>query len=167
MKGIFPGTFAPLTLGHLEMIERASKLCDVLYVAVAEEHGRPNSPFTLEERIDFIFKSTAFCKNIKVVSFSGLIVDFAQKLQVDVIIRGLRNSSDFDYEYQMAASNRHMTGIETVFLASSPKYVHISATLIRQIALNGRRLHDFVPKEIEQIVFERLNTKKNPPKKTN
>jgi len=160
MKALFPGTFAPLTLGHLEIIERGSKLFEVLYIAVAEEHGRPNSPFTLEERIDFIIKSTVSCKNIEIISFSGLAVDCAKKLNADVIIRGLRNSSDFDYEYQMAASNHQMTGIETLFLTASPKYIHISGTLIREIANNGRRLHDFVPKEIEKAVFDRLYNQK-------
>jgi len=156
-KALFPGTFNPPTLGHLEIIQRAGAFCDKLYVAIAETESKPASAFTIEEKISLLRTATKPFSYVEVIHFSGLTVDCAKELKADILVRGLRNGSDFDYEYQLALSNRQMTGIETVFLGASPHCAHISATLVREIAKQGRRLHGFVPESIEEAIFSRLS----------
>lgn len=158
MKALFPGTFNPPTLGHLEIIQRAARLCDHLVVAIGESPHKYAANFSVEERMSLLRTLTKDMDNVEIISFSGLVIDCAKDLKVDFLLRGLRNGSDFDYEYQMAAANRQMTGIETVFLAASPLYSHLSSTLIREIAVNGHRLHGFIPDVIEAEVFAKLST---------
>lgn len=158
MKALFPGTFNPPTLGHLEIIQRAARLCDHLVVAIGESPHKYAATFSVEERMSLLRALTKDMDNVEIISFSGLVIDCAKDLKVDFLLRGLRNGSDFDYEYQMAAANRQMTGIETVFLAASPLYSHLSSTLIREIAVNGHRLHGFIPDAIEAEVFAKLST---------
>ncbi len=156
-SALYPGVFDPPTTGHIEIIQRAAQLFDKLYVAVSTQTGKRTCFFTADERRDLIRTATTALNNVEIITFSGLAVDCAKNLNINVLVRGLRNGTDFDYEYQMAAANRQMTGVETVFLVSSPKDLHLSSTLIREIATNGRRLHDFVPKTIEEQVFKRLS----------
>lgn len=153
MKGLFPGTFDPPTIGHKEIILRGAACCDELYVGIAENGGKHPSLFTVNERRSMLEK---ILPKIKVVTFSGLVVDFAKKENFDLLIRGIRNSSDFEYEAQMAFANRKMTGIETLFLLAEGDSSLISSTLIREIGSKGRRLHGFVPEEIEAEVFHKL-----------
>lgn len=152
-QGLFTGTFDPPTHGHLDIIQRAASLCNKLYIAVASNGKAPNS-LSQEKRIALLKKITASLDTVEVVPLNGLSVDLAKTLKVDCLIRGLRTASDFDYEMQMAAANRQMTGIETLCFIASPIHAHINGTLIRQIAAHGRRLEGFVPKEIENDVFE-------------
>lgn len=154
-KALFPGTFDPPTLGHLDIIQRAANLYDQLYIAIANNSSK-HPLFTLAEKQDLLSTITSHLKNVKIVTFSGLVAEFAKSMSVNILIRGLRNTSDFDYEYQMASSNCLMTGIETVFLMSAPQYIPISATLIREIAKNGHRLHGFIPEAIEEMVFKHI-----------
>lgn len=142
---LFAGTFDPPTLGHQEIIERASKLCDKLYVALAQSVGKRNAPISLDERVALLKVLTKSLKNVEVISFDGLVVDCAKELKADVLIRGLRNGADLDYEMQMASANRLMTGIETLCLLSSPQFSQINSTLIREIAAGGKSLEGFVP----------------------
>lgn len=155
-KAIFAGTFNPPTLGHLDIIQRASHLCEHLYVVVFDNPSKEKPLFTNEERCRLLKKIVKKISNVEVIPFSGLLVDCAKKLKADFLVRGLRNSTDFDYESQMAVSNQVMSGVETVFLLSSPQYMHINAMLIREIARLGRRLNGFVPVEIEETIFNKL-----------
>jgi pantetheine-phosphate adenylyltransferase len=157
-KALFPGTFDPPTLGHLEIIQRASYLFETVYVAVADNKSK-TSYFTIKERVSFLKKIAVPYKNIEVIEMQGLAVECAADKKADILLRGLRNGTDFDYEYQMAWTNHQMTGIETVFIASSPKFGHLSSTLIREIGSSGRDLKGFVPKVIEEEVFKKLAKK--------
>jgi pantetheine-phosphate adenylyltransferase len=153
---LFPGTFDPPSQGHLDIIQRASKICDKLYIGVAKNQNKSQTIFTAEEKVELLCILTKTLPGVHVVSFEGLVVDFSKAHQVDFLIRGLRAFSDVEYEFRMALANKKMGGIETIFLMANPQLTHISATLIREIALHGRRLDDFVPAEIESIVFEKL-----------
>jgi pantetheine-phosphate adenylyltransferase len=153
---LFAGTFDPPTLGHQEIIERSAKLFGKVYVGVAKSEGKHHASISLEERISLLKKVVAPFKNVEVVQISGLVVDFAKKHHVDLLVRGIRNTADLDFEMQMGSANRLMTGIETICLLSSPQFSQINSTLIREIASHGRRLKDFVPEAIEERVYELL-----------
>lgn len=156
---LFPGSFDPPSLGHLDIIKRALNSCDKLYVAVAVNVTRHQDIFTYAERVELIKKMCADMPQVEVVSFSGLVVEFAKARNVDYLIRGLRAFSDFEYEFRMALANRKIGGIETLFLMADAGLSHISASLIRELAHFKKRLTDFVPESIEPIVYERLTTK--------
>ena len=158
---LFAGTFDPPTLGHQEIIQRAALLCIKLYVAVAESEGKHAFPITQNERISLLKELTKAIKNVEIIPLTGLVVDCAKHHAVDFLIRGLRNSKDFDYEMQMGSANRHMTGIETVCLMASPEYSQVNSTLIREIAAHGKGLEGFVPAEIEHRVVKLLSTRKS------
>jgi pantetheine-phosphate adenylyltransferase len=160
---IFAGTFDPPTLGHLDIIKRASKLYMRLYIAVAANESKNCSLFSIAERLKMLQDITDEFKlpTIRVVSFSGLVVDFAREVDASILIRGVRNCADFEYECQMASANRVLSGIETVCLIASPEFQHASSTLIREIAKNHGPLHKFVPKTVEQALKIRLNQKEN------
>lgn len=153
---IFPGSFDPMTLGHLDLIERGVRMYDRLVVAVVNNSGKRPFAFTLDERIDMVRIATQSLDNVEVIPLKGLLVDCAKKMSADIILRGLRGTNDFDYEYQMAAANREMTGIETVFICSAPKHSHLSSTLIREIASQGRSIGGFVPAVLEKEIMLRL-----------
>lgn len=154
-KAIFPGTFDPPTLGHLDIIKRASKLVDSLIIAVGQNPIK-TVVFSAKERVQLIEAITTGITNITVVHFDGLLVDFAKKEGVSVVIRSIRNVNDFDEETLQASMNHRMTGLETLIMVPDDKVRFISSTLARNIAKGGRRLHEFVPKEIEEQVYKRL-----------
>jgi pantetheine-phosphate adenylyltransferase len=156
----FAGTFDPPTLGHQELIHRAAALSDKLYVAVARSEGKHALLLPQNERIKLLQRLTKSLENVEVIPLVGLVVDCAQEYGAGVLVRGLRSSADFDFEMQMGAANRQMTGIETLCLFSSPEYSQINSTLVREIASNGRRLKGFVPDDIEQEVFDLLSKSK-------
>lgn len=157
---IFTGTFDPPTLGHLDIVRRASALFDKLYVAVARGNVKRPLSLSLEERVELWQTMVTNMKNVEVVSFSGLAVDCALERRAQFIVRGIRNGADVDIEAQMAAANRQLTGVETVLFFSSPQYSHLSSTLIREIAGEGRQLKGFVPEAIEEAVFRTLTEEK-------
>lgn len=144
-KAIYPGTFDPVTNGHLDIIKRASKLFPEFVIAVAASH--PKKPFfTLEERIQFLETSCHELDNVSVVGFDTLLIEFAKQQQATVILRGLRAVSDFEYEFQLAGMNRKLSkNIETMFLTPSENYMFISSTLVREIASLGGDVSEFVP----------------------
>lgn len=156
-RGIFPGTFAPPTLGHFDIIQRASKLCEHLVVAIIDNPSKARSCFSLEEKKALLSTICRSLPNVEIVSFQGLLVDHLADNHIDFIVRGLRSTGDFEYEERMAAANNILSGVETIFLASSPKYAHMSSTLVREIGSLGRRLNGFVPDEIESVVYEKLS----------
>jgi pantetheine-phosphate adenylyltransferase len=155
-KACCPGSFDPITNGHLDVIERAARLFDELIVAVSEEptHAK-RALFTTEERIELIGDVTSHLGGLKVTSFEGLLVDFCREMACDVIVKGIRAVSDFDYEMQMAQMNQRM-GVPTVFLPTSPEYSYLSSSLLKQVVTLGGEITGLVPPKVEQQLLERL-----------
>ncbi len=154
---VYPGTFDPITHGHTDLIERASRIFDKVIVAVAASTKKAPL-FALDERIALAKEVISHLDNIEVIGFSGLLIDFAETNNANVVLRGLRAVSDFEYEFQLANMNRALSpDIETVFLTPSEKYSYISSTLIREIAaLNGD-----VTQFVHPMVANALQQKKN------
>ncbi len=159
--GFYPGSFDPLTLGHMDIITRAARLVDRLVIAVGQHHGK-KPLFAIDDRIDML-KSEAVQLSrkhgieIDILTFDTLAVDAARAAGANLIIRGLRGSGDFEYEVQMAGMNAQMAGdIETLFLAASPQTRHITATLVRQIASMGGDATPFVPASVAKRLRERF-----------
>ena len=161
-SALFPGSFDPLTRGHLDLVERGLALFDSVTVAVAENIDKPavSRLFSLEERVDLWRQSlddrVPAAAGFEVCTFSGLAVDFCRQRGHDLMLRGLRNGSDFDYEFQMALTNRQISGVETVFLMPSPDHCFLSSTLIRDVAKHGGDVSAFVPDPVARALRERL-----------
>lgn len=149
---VYAGTFDPITFGHRDLVERAATLFDEIIVAVAANSAK-NPLFTLEERVQLATTVLAHHKNVKVLGFDYLLLDFARKHKANVILRGLRTVTDFDYEFQLASMNRHLNPtIESVFLMPAEKYMVISSTLIREIAALKGDVKSFVPEPVVQAL---------------
>lgn len=155
-RGLFAGSFNPPTKGHLDLIQRASSMCDVLYVVVAFNTHKPTKPFSIEERVAFLKRITRDVPNVKIASWDGLLVDFARKNDIQFFIRGLRNGVDLEYERTFAVANGEMSNLDTVFLLSSPRYAHLSSSLVREVGRFGRSLRKMVPEGIEEDVLKGL-----------
>lgn len=154
---IYPGTFDPITLGHVNLIERAAFLFDHVIVAAVASNSKRSALFTLEERIALIEASTAHVPNVSVVSFSGLIVDEARKQQCKAVLRGVRSVTDFDYELQMASMNSAMyKSFETVFLTPANQYNFISSTLVREISSMQGDVASFVHPAVLQALQDKF-----------
>lgn len=153
---IYPGTFDPVTYGHLDIIDRISKLYDTVYIAVAE--NKEKSPlFSVQERVDMLEESLKGYENITVEGFDSLVVDYAAKRSSKVVIRGLRMISDFEYEFQMALTNRKLKPeIETIFMMPKELYSYLSSKLIKEIARLGADISDFVPKSVEKKLKQKM-----------
>ncbi len=162
-RAVYPGTFDPVTNGHLDILKRASLLFDEIIVAVGNNTAK-TTLFTIDERLDFLSKSIAAGKfhcRILVEKFDGLIVDFARENKIDTLIRGLRAVSDFEYELQMALMNRKQTsGIETVFLMPDEKYIYLSSSLAKTIGRFGGNLRDFLPPAVRRAFPSKFRTAK-------
>ena len=154
-NALVAGSFDPPTLGHVDIIERASKVCHILYIGIAN-NSKKKSSFTIKERMAMLAEVCHTIPNIKIIEIQGLVVDCIKERKVDFLVRGLRSSDDFAYEMQMALANKKLCGIETLFLMASPHHAHICSTLIHEIALGGHRLHEFVPEPIEDAVYTRI-----------
>lgn len=155
-RAIYPGTFDPLTRGHEDLVCRAAKLFDSVIVAVAASRGK-NPIFDIDERLAIAREVLGQYGNVEVIPFSGLLVDFVRKHDAGVVLRGLRAVSDFDYEFQMAGMNRHlMPELETVFLTPIDKYQFISGTLVREIALLGGDISQFVAPQVLTWIERKL-----------
>ena len=164
MTGIYPGSFDPFTLGHKDIVERAAKFCDKLYIAVSENINKKHLftdregeiILTLEERVDMISAVFAGNENIIVESFNGLLVDYMKSKHAMYIIRGLRAVSDFEYEFQMAFANRSINNdVETIFMVPGSRYLFLSSTIVRDIAYNKGDVSKLVP----EIVCKKLQEK--------
>ena len=151
-KALFPGTFDPLTLGHLDIIRRAAALFDEVVVAIAMSPGK-RPIFTLEERVALAGTACAELSNVRVEGFSCLLIDFARQQKANVLVRGIRTMTDFDYENQLAAMYRQlMPELEVVFLPPNAGFNFISSTLVREVALHGGEVEQFVTPAIAQAV---------------
>jgi pantetheine-phosphate adenylyltransferase len=155
VRAIFPGSFDPITNGHLDVINRGIKLFDELIVAVGRSPIK-NPLFTPEERVEMIAELIADIPGVSVESFDGLTVEYAAKKKADAILRGLRSLTDVQYEFQLAMTNRAVAGIETVFVMTSEQYGFTSSTLIRQIATLGGDLSSLVPENVYNRLKKRL-----------
>jgi len=158
VRAIFPGSFDPLTNGHLDVIHRGMKLFDELIIAVGRSPVK-NQLFTPEERVEMIAEliDEERMPGVSVESFEGLTVEYAARKKADVILRGLRSLTDVQYEFQLAMTNRAVTGIETVFIMTSERYGFTSSTLIREVASLGGDLSNLIPENIHQRLKKRLN----------
>lgn len=144
-RAVTPGTFDPITYGHLDVITRAAQLMDEIIVAVAES-PKKNPLFTLEERTELACLATAHLDNVRVVPFSGLLVDFAREMDAQVIIKGLRAITDFEYEFQMSALNYQLSNqLETVFIMSPPQFMYLSSSIVREVSSLDGDVSAFVP----------------------
>lgn len=147
-RAIYPGTFDPITNGHTDLIERAAKLFQHVVVAIASNPSK-QPRFTLEERVNLVKLVTAHLDNVEVVGFSGLLVDFAKQQNASVLLRGLRAVSDFEYEFQLANMNRRLSPeLESVFLTPAEENSFISSTLVKEVALHGGDVSQFVHADV-------------------
>ena len=155
---IYPGTFDPITNGHLDVIERASLLFDKVIVAVLEESNNKNIIFNQKERVSLVKESIVSLENVKVRTFNGLLIKYAQSNDAIAIIRGLRAISDFEYEFQMALMNRSLNEkVSTVFLMPHQKYIHISSSLIKEVAGLRGDVSQYVPSHVVEILKDRYS----------
>ena len=160
IRAIYPGSFDPVTLGHLDIIRRASRTVNELIVGVLNNGGK-TPLFTAEERVEMLREVTKDIPNVKVMAFSGLLVDFARHTDSTVVVRGLRAISDFDYELQMAQTNRKMNPhVDTMFLATSLEYAYLSSSTVKEVAFFDGDIREFVPELVVEKVRERVKERK-------
>lgn len=158
-RAVCPGSFDPITNGHLDIIGRAAKLYDVVHVAVLINPNKQGM-FTIEERIALIEETTAQYGNIEVESHAGLLVDYCRERDIPAIIKGLRAVSDFDYELQMAQMNHGLSGVETLFVPTSPTYSFLSSSLVKEVAAYGGDVSHLLPSVVNRRLVERIAERK-------
>lgn len=159
LRAIYPGSFDPITFGHLDVITRSSKIVDELIVGVL--NNKAKTPlFSVEERVKMLKDTTIELSNIKVVPFEGLLVDFARQMEAKLVVRGLRAITDFEYELQMSQTNHKLEpNIETMFLTTSLKYSYLSSTTVKEVAAFGGDISQFVPALVERRMQEKFKEK--------
>lgn len=161
IRAIYPGSFDPVTLGHLDIIKRSAEKVDELIIGVLNNNTK-NPLFTVEERVEMLIELTKDYENVKVEAFSGLSVEFVKKKNANVIIRGLRAISDFDYELQMAQTNRKLyPEADTMFLTTSLEYAYLSSTTVKEVAYFNGDITGFVPPNVIDRVYNRVWENKN------
>jgi pantetheine-phosphate adenylyltransferase len=154
-RAVSPGSFDPVTNGHLDIIGRAAHLYDEVVVAVLINISK-HSLFTVDERVDMLREATAGYPNVRVDKFHGLIVDFCKANEISAIVKGLRAVSDFDYELQMAQMNYSLAGVETLFMTTNPLYAFLSSSLVKEVAEYGGDVTGLVPPTVARMLRERL-----------
>jgi len=156
-RALIPGSFDPVTFGHLDVIERTARLFESVVVAAVGNPGKAPPLFTLAERQSMLADVTAHLPNVEIDAFEGLLVDFALARGVEAIVKGLRALSDFDFELQMAQVNERMSGIATVFFPTAPEHSFLSSSLVREVARFGGDVSSMVPAPVAQRLKERFN----------
>ena len=152
-RAIYPGSIDPATFGHMDMIERSSRMVDELVVAVLNNSAKIPL-FSVEERVSMLEEITGHLPNIKITSFQGLLIDHAREVGASIVIRGLRAVTDFEYELQIAQTNRTIdSGIDTVFLTTSLEYAYLSSTIVKEVASYGGDISKFVPKQLMDKIY--------------
>lgn len=155
-EAIYPGSFDPITNGHLDIIERGAKIFDKIVVAVLINIDKKGL-FNIEERVELIKHATSHIKNVEVISFEGLLIDLLKKRNSNLIIKGLRNNVDFDYEAQMALVNKNLdSDVETVFMISSPNNSFISSSAVKQIGKFNGNIDNLVPENIKEYILKKI-----------
>jgi len=156
IKAVYPGSFDPITNGHIDVIKRASRIFDQVTIAVSQNINK-KSFLSEREKIEAINISLEGLNNVEVMAFDSLLVDFAKEINAQIILRGLRAVSDFEYEFQLAGMNKHLDkNIETFFLTPSEEFSNISSSLVKEILLLGGDISSFVPKKVEQTLLKKL-----------
>jgi len=156
ITAIYPGTFDPITLGHMDIVSRAAPMFGELILAVAGSTSK-NTVFSADERVELATNVLSRFPNVRIMKFEGLMVDFAKKNGASIILRGLRAVSDFEYEFQLAGMNRKlMPEADTVFLPTSEKFTYISSSLVREIAKYGGDIGEFVPPGVKEVLIKKL-----------
>jgi pantetheine-phosphate adenylyltransferase len=155
-----PGSFDPVTNGHLDIIERTARHFDDVIVAVIRNPQKSASLFTLEERQEMLGEEIAHLHNVRILFFKGLLVEFAKQHGAEAIVKGLRAVSDFDYELQMAQMNQQLSGIDTFFISTSPQYSFLSSSLVREVARFGGDVSGMVPPKVAKRLTERWAERK-------
>ncbi|MBQ6319825.1 MAG: pantetheine-phosphate adenylyltransferase [Lachnospiraceae bacterium] len=155
-KAIYPGSFDPVTYGHIDIIERASDIFDELIVAVL--NNKAKTPlFSVDERVNILNEVLSGLPNVKILSYEGLLVDFAVSVGAGVIVRGLRAVTDFEYELQLAQTNSVLNGgVDTIFLTTSLKYAYLSSSTVKEVASYGGNISKFVPPYVEKLTYEKF-----------
>ena len=154
-RAVCPGSFDPVTLGHLDIVERASAIYDEVTIAVLV-NKKKSSLFTVDERMDLLRQVTQAYGNVRVDSFHGLLVDYCRTKQIPVIVKGLRAISDFDYELQMAQMNHGLAGVETMFMTTNPLFSFLSSSLVKEVATYGGDVSGLVPPLVHRSLTDRL-----------
>ena len=156
LRAIYPGSFDPVTYGHLDIMKRSSKIVDELVVGVLNNNAKMPL-FSVAERVKMLKEVTEDIPNVKIIPFEGLLVDFARKMDAGMVIRGLRAITDFEYELQMAQTNHKMApGVETVFLTTSLEYSYLSSTTVKEVAAFGGDISQFVPDIVADRITEKM-----------
>ncbi|SDH75127.1 Phosphopantetheine adenylyltransferase [Vibrio xiamenensis] len=156
-KVIYPGTFDPLTNGHLDIIQRAANMFDEVVIAVAASPSK-NTMFSLEERVKLAQQATQAMPNVSTKGFSGLLVDFARDEKANLLVRGLRTTVDFEYEFGLTNMYRRLLpGLESIFLTPAEEYAFLSSTIVREVAIHGGDISNFVPKVISDAVKSKVS----------
>ena len=157
ITAIYPGSFDPITLGHSDLVERAARLFDKVIVAIAA-NPKKGTLFTLDERVELVTETLVALDNVEVCSFETLLADYARAVGADVILRGLRAVSDFEYEFQLAGMNRHLNPhVETMFLSSSDKYTYISSSLVKEVAELDGDIRGLVHPKVQAALAAKLS----------
>jgi pantetheine-phosphate adenylyltransferase len=160
LRAIYPGSFDPVTFGHIDIIERAARISDELIVGVLQNKAK-TPLFSVEERVIMLREVTKHLKNVKIVPFEGLLIEFAKKMDAKVIVRGLRAITDFEYELQMSQTNRKLNSdVETLFLTTSLDYSYLSSTTVKEVASFGGDITQFVPEYVAEKVTEKIRERR-------
>ena len=160
VHAIYPGSFDPVTNGHMDIIRRASKMFDKLTVVVAQNANKPSGCFTASERKVLLERSTQEIENVSVDICTGLLADYARENNVAVIVKGLRAVSDFEHEFQQALTNKKLNPeLETIFLSSEAEYMFLSSSLVKQVCVFGGDISEFVPNAVKEDIIRRIQNK--------
>ena len=160
LRAIYPGSFDPVTFGHIDIIRRSAAITDELIVGVLQNKAK-TPLFSVEERVKMLGEVTIEIKNVKIVPFEGLLIDFAKEMEAKVIVRGLRAVTDFEYELQMAQTNHKLNSeIETLFMTTSLDYSYLSSSVVREIAAFDGDISQFVPEQVMEQVTKKIKEKK-------
>ena len=160
LRAIYPGSFDPVTFGHIDIIERAARISDELIVGVLQNKAK-TPLFSVEERVTMLGEVTKHLKNVKIVPFEGLLIEFAKQMDAKVIVRGLRAITDFEYELQMSQTNRKLNSdVETLFLTTSLDYSYLSSTTVKEVASFGGDITQFVPEFVAEKVTEKIKERR-------
>ena len=157
VRAIYPGSFDPVTFGHIDIITRSSKLADELVIGVLKNNSK-RPLFSVEERVKMLEEVTKELPNVKVVPFNGLLVDFAREIEANAVVRGLRAITDFEYELQMAQTNHKLApDVETLFLTTNLQYSYLSSTIVKEVATFGGDISQFVPEVVMNRIKEKMS----------